>query len=282
MNRRLLILLILFLPTALWAANDCLPPRPDTLKWRTVQYVVRGDLITADNINIVLEGVVSPHPGRPNKWYQRQDEPLAKQAKLFLLKLFANHDMKVGIDYDTVKADRFLREVGHLYYRDKQGQIHSVQQALLKAGLALAATNPPNLKHQQCYYAAEKQARTHGMGIWGVAKKYPALHYPIIPSKDITAQDTGYRIIKGPVKRIVPIHGFEAVNLDTTGIRIPEKDFKRYWKRRDLQALQGKTIEVRGRPYYYKGHMYMIVRHPWSIDRLNPVYGTGRSDQLIK
>ncbi len=272
MKRLLTLLITLTLSAPLLAADDCLPAKPEALKWRTVQYVVRGDLITADNINIVLEGVVAPRPARPNKWYQREDEPLAKQAKLFLLKLFANHDMKVGVEYDTVKVDRFLREVGHLYYRDKQGRIRSVQQALLQAGLALAATNPPNLKHQKCYYRAEKSARERGIGIWGVAKKYPALHYPIIPSNKITAQDTGYRIVKGPVKRIVPIHGFEAVNLDTTGIRIPEKDFKHYWKPRELQALKGKTIEVRGRPYYYKGHMYMIVRHPWSIDRLNPVY----------
>lgn len=279
MKRLLTLLISLALSAPLLAADNCLPADPAALKWRTVQYVVRGDLITADNINIVLEGVVAPRPARPNKWYQREDEPLARQAKLFLLKLFANHDMKVGVDYDKVKADKFLREVGHLYYRDKQGRIHSVQQALLDAGLALAATNPPNLKHQTCYYRAEKSARERGIGIWGVAKKYPELYYPILPSSKITAQDTGYRIIKGPVKRILSIRGFEAVNLDTTGIRIPEADFKRYWKPRDLQALKGQTIEVRGRPYYVKGHMYMIVRHPWSIDRLNPAYG---AEQLVK
>jgi len=282
MKRLLFSLLALLLTPPAWAAETCQPENATTLKWRTVQYVVRGDLITADNINIVLEGVVAPHPARPNKWYQREDEPLAKQAKLFLLKLFANHDMKVGVEYDRIKADKFLREVGHLYWRDKQGRIHSVQQALLEAGLALAATNPPNLKHQKCYYAAEKRARDRGVGIWAVAKKYPDLHYPIIPSDKITAQDTGYRIIKGPVKRIVTIRGFEAVNLDTTGIRIPMQDFKRYWQRSDLRALKGKTIEVRGRPYYVKGHMYMIVRHPWSIDRLNPVYGADKADQLVK
>jgi len=276
MNRIRLILLFLLLTRPLLAA-DCLPTDPSTLKWRTVQYVVRGDLITADNINIALEGLVAPHPARPNKWFQREDEPLAKQAKLFLLKLFANHDMKVGVEYDKIRADKLLRELGHLYWRDKRGRIHSVQQALLEAGLALAATNPPNLKHQKCYYAAEKRARDRGVGIWGVAKKYPDLHYPLIPSRKITAQDSGYRIIRGPVKRIVSIHGFEAINLDTTGIRIPEQDFKRYWKSRDLRALRGKTIEVRGYPYYIKGHMFMIVRHPWSIDRLNPVYNRALS-----
>ncbi len=271
--KNLFALLFCLLPLLASAAkDDCLPSQPDKLQWKKVQYVSNGNKLVVDNHFVMLEGVVAPEPARRNKWFHREDDPLAKQAKLFLLKLFANHDMTVGIEHDQKPYDRFLRELGHLYYRDKQGRIHSVQKALLENGLAMAATNPPNLKHQRCYYAAEKRARQRVVGIWKVAKDYPALKYPIIPSDKIAGDDNGYRIIRGPVMRIVSVRDFEGFNLDTTGIRIPEKDFKRYWKPRMLKRLKGQTVEVRGRPYYVKGHMYMIVRHPYAVNRLNPVY----------
>jgi endonuclease YncB( thermonuclease family) len=262
----------------IWSADhDCLPENPDKLTWHTVQYVSNGNKLIVKNHFVMLEGVVTPQPAQRHKWFHREDDPLAQQTKLFMLKLFANHEMKVGIEHDKVPYDRFLRELAHAYYKDQKGRIHSVQQALLEAGLAIAETNPPNLKHQKCYYAAEKRARKASVGIWRIAKEYPALKYPIIPSDQIAGDDVGYRIIKGPVRRTLSISKFEAINLDTTGIRIPEKDFKRYWRPRMLSQLKGKTIEVRGRPYYVKGHMYMIVRHPWAINLLNPVYGVDRT-----
>jgi len=275
MKNLLSALLMLFSVAAAAVEDDCLPANPDTLQWKKVQYVSNGNKLVVDNHFIMLEGIVAPEPAQRNKWFHREDDPLAKQAKLFLLKLFANHDMTVGIEHDQKQYDRFLRELGHLYYRDKQGRIHSVQKALLENGLAMAATNPPNLKHQRCYYTAEKQARQRVVGIWKVAKDYPALKYPIIPSDRIAGDDSGYRIIRGPVKRLISVSGYEGFNLDTTGIRIPEKDFKRYWKTAMLKRLKGKTVEVRGRPYYVKGHMYMIVRHPYAVNLLNPVYGDG-------
>ncbi len=272
--RRLILTALLIWPLFAAAADDdCLPAQPNKLVWKKVQYVSSGNKLVVDNHYVMLEGVVAPERGRPNKWNHRSDDPLAKQAKLFLLKLFANHDMQVGIEHDRKRYDRFLRELGHLYYRDARGRLHSVQQALLAAGLALAATNPPNLKHQKCYYRTEKAARKAVRGIWRVARQYPDLKYPLIPSDRIDGDDEGYRIVRGPVKRLVSVRGFEGFNLDTTGIRIPEEDFKRYWNKSMLRRLKGRTIEVRGRPYFALGHMYMVVRHPWAIDLLNPVYG---------
>ncbi len=270
-----LLLLLLFSVTATAGEGACLPANPDKLQWKKVQYVSNGNKLIVDNHALLLIGTQAPEPARRNKWFHREDDPLAKQAKLFLLKLFANHDMQVGIEHDTRKFDKFLRELGHLYYRDKQGRLHSVQQALLENGLAMAASEPPNLKHQRCYYAAEKRARQRATGIWKVAEDYPALKYPIIPSDKIAGDDVGYRIIRGPVQQVVSVRGFEGFNLDTTGIRIPEADFKRYWKAGMLKRLKGKTVEVRGRPYYVKGHMYMIVRHPYAVNLLNPVQADG-------
>jgi len=272
MKSLLLPLLILFSITATAGEDDCLPTDPDKLQWKKVQYVSNGNKLVVDNRFLMLEGMVAPEPGRADNWTHREDDPLTRQAKLFLLKLFANHAMEVGIEHDQKVYDRFLRELGHLYYRDKQGRIHSVQVALLENGLAMAATNPPNLKHQRCYYAAEKRARQRVVGIWKVARDYPALKYPLIPSDKIAGDDSGYRIIRGPVQRIISVRGYEGFNLDTTGIRIPKEDFQRYWKKRMLQRLKGKTVEVRGRPYYVKGHMYMVIRHPNTVNLLNPVY----------
>ncbi len=268
----LLALLIIYSTLAQAAAQPCLPENPEKLKWVKVQYVSNGNKLIVENHTLLLEGIVAPEPGQKHKWFHREDDPLAAQAKLFLLKLLANHDMQVGIEHDKQAFDKFLRELGHLYYKDKQGRIHSVQAALLENGYALAATTPPNLKHQQCYYAAEKRARQATRGIWKIAQSYPALKYPLIPSDKIAGDDVGYRIIAGPVKSLVSIRGFKGLNLDTTGIRIPEEDFKKYWSSRMLNQLKDKHIEVRGRPYYVKGHMYMVVRHPYAINLLNPVY----------
>lgn len=266
------LVILLYSAVTLAASEPCLPENPAKLKWAKVQYVSNGSKLVVNNHFVRLEGMVAPEPGQKHKWFHREDDPLTQQAKLFLLKLFANHEMQVGIEHDQQVYDDFLRELGHLYYRDKKGRLHSVQEILLENGYALAATHPPNLKHQLCYYAAEKRARTQGVGVWKIAKDYPALKYPIIPSQKIAGDDVGYRIVRGPVQTIVSVKGFKGFNLDTTGIRIPEEDFKRYWSNRMLNRLKGKTVEVRGRPYYAKGHMYMIIRHPYAVDLLNPVY----------
>jgi endonuclease YncB( thermonuclease family) len=232
--------------------------------WAQASYATNGSNLIIQGQRVRLIGLHAPQIERKQKFHT-PGEPLAKEAQTFLNKLLANNDLEVGVEYDTTKIDKFGRQLVHLFLRDGT----NVQQKILESGFAVNRIQNANIKHAKCYFDAEKKARQGEIQLWDYLAKHPESHFPLAKSSELNSQDEGFRIIQGKVLKVQKSSTNYIINMDTTGIRIPE----RYWDQFDyneIEKLQGQVIEARGQAYLYKSVMFMIVDHPFSIDKLNP------------
>lgn len=255
----------LFSTSALSGTEDCEPIKID--KWVKMDYAVSGNKMVGQGLTYRLIGVYAPLREKKNKFYQK-GQPLTKESQVMLNKILANHNLEVGIEYDKVKVDKFLHPNVHAYV--KQGdKIVSVQRLLLETGLGIAYPEVDNDHHAKCYFQAEQKARERQVGLWGVAAKYPQLHFPIVKSSELTQEDQGFRLIQGPVKMVERSSDNIIINLDTTGIRVKKPDWKRF-KYDKVKKLKDQTIEVRGYGFLYNKAMFIVIQTPLAIDKLNP------------
>lgn len=244
-------------------ADDC--AAQGELTWVNATYAQSGDTVLIQGGRFKLIGTYAPQIPRQHK-FNTPGQPLAKEAQTFLNKILANNDLRVGVEYDTTKIDKFNRQLAHLFLEDGT----NIQQKMIESGYALAYTTSGNTLHQNCYFKAEQTARKNQYQLWDLAAKNPELHFPVAISTELRKSDDGFRIIRGKVEKVDKSSNNYIINMDTTGIRIPKQNWKNF-NYRDIKALKGKTIEVRGIAYFYKGAMFMVIDHPNSIDLLNPI-----------
>ncbi|WP_019557392.1 thermonuclease family protein [Thiomicrorhabdus arctica] len=248
--------------STLAAEDSCAADKIDL--WTKATYATNGSNLIIQGKRVRLNGLYAPQIERKQKFHT-PGEPLAKESQTFFNKLLANNDLEVGVEYDKTKVDEFGRQLVHLFLRDGT----NVQQKILESGFAVTRIENGNIKHMKCYFDAEKKARKGGFQLWDYLAKHPESHFPLAKSSELTSQDEGFRIIQGKVLKVEKSSTNYIINMDTTGIRVP----KRYWDFFDysqIKKLKGQTIEVRGQAYLYQGVMFMIIDHPYSIDKLNP------------
>jgi len=248
-------------------ADDCAPNNIEI--WADASFALKGDTVIIQNKQFRLIGLKAPQIEKKQK-FNTPGQPFAKEAQDRLNKFLANHDLTVGVEYDEKKTDEFYRSYAHLYVKNKQGKILNLQKMMLESGYVLAHSEHPNMLHQQCYYAAEKKARQQEITLWDLAQKRPDIHYPIAESSKLTPDDEGFRIFRGEIVSVSKSSNNYILNMDTTGIRIR----KAHWDQFDykaLQALKGKTVEVRGYGFLFRGAMFVKISSPNAIDLLNPV-----------
>ncbi|MBN2646683.1 MAG: thermonuclease family protein [Thiotrichales bacterium] len=252
----------------LWAANpdNCQNSQPDL--WVDASYALDGSTLLIQNQRVQLIGVYAPQKGKTYK-FNSPSEPMAEAAQTYLNRLLANNDLKIGIVYDQSQTNANRVQQVHAFLQDGR----NLNALMLSSGLALNRTQNANLLYAECYYAAEQQARQQGRGLWDLAATQPELHFPLIQSHEITAEDQGFRIVRGKIVEVLKSDTYYLLNMDTTGIRIP----KRAWSAFDfaqLQTLLGQEVEVRAYAYLFKGHIYMLVEHPYAFDRFQPQSGS--------
>lgn len=258
---RILIFVTAFIFASPLLANVCGPG--ENLHWTQARVALEGNILNINNRQFVLAGVYAPEMGNPAK--RATPRPLSKEAQTYLNRILANNDRKVGIELDEKNIDGFGRLTGHLFLENGR----NIGEMLIEQGLALAETFMPNLKYQECYYAAEKRAREKKLGLWNFALQRPEVKFPLALSSQLSDTDNGFRIISGPVRKVMKTKNNYIVNLDTVGIRVQ----KRNWEQFDfakLQKLEGKTIEVRGYGFVQGGAVYVVIEHPNMINELNP------------
>ncbi|QBZ82090.1 Thermonuclease [Hydrogenovibrio crunogenus] len=247
-------------------ADDCAPKKIDV--WVKASFALSGDTVIIQNKQYRLIGVEAPQIEKKQKFYTN-GQPLAKQSQKKLNTILANHNLRVGVEYDQKRSDEFYRTYVHLYVKEGN-KIINLQKLMLESGLALAQSEPPNNLHQKCYYQAEKTARQNKIALWSLVEKRPDLNYPIAPSSNITTDDEGYHIFKGKIVKVDKSSNNYILNMDTTGIRIRKADWE-HFDYDQLEALEGKVIEARGYGFLFQGAMFVKIHSPYAIDRLNPV-----------
>lgn len=216
-----------------------------------VRYVHDGDTLwLTDGRKVRIIGINTPELARDDT----PTEPLAEQARDELRQLLGK-SASVLLRYGKEKTDRYGRLLAHLYLNNGQ----NISAWLLRRGLALSLTIPPNLGHFECYQRAEQQARRQQKGLW--SKR----HTRLLHADSLPASTRGFQIIRGRVQRIGHSRNTVWINFNRKfALRIIRKDLA-YFKDTDFEKLKGKQLEVRGWVQYHKHQLRMRIRHPASM-----------------
>lgn len=219
-----------------------------TLETAHIRHVHDGDTVWLhDGRKVRIIGINTPELARD----ETPAEPLAVQARDELRQLIGQSN-QVRLRYGKEKTDRYGRLLAHLYLNNGQ----NISEWLLRRGLALSLTVPPNLWQTECYQRAEQQARLQQKGLW--SKR----HARLLNADSLPDTTRGFQIIRGKVQRIGHSRNAVWVNFNRKfALRIVRKDLS-YFSGIDFDKLKGKQLEVRGWVQYHKHQLRMRIRHP--------------------
>lgn len=227
-----------------------------------VEYVHDGDTVTlANGRKLRFIGVDTPEMGDD----QKPAEPLAVEARDYVRKLLERHNHKIKLLYDEEPADRYRRRLAHVFLPDDR----SLAEILLQNGLATALVVPPNTRYTACYAAAEKTARDKRKGLWVLPRYQPITVGRLLP------ETTGFRIVRGEVRRVTRGQRADYIYVGQPGsdkilrVKIAKED-RPLFDATFLNALAGRTVEIRSRIYHEKGRFFARIRHATALQILNP------------
>lgn len=127
---------------------------PDKILASIVDYVVDGDTVelrTGERIRLI--GINTPETG----------QPYSSDAKNKLKKLIEGKQVK--LEKDITDKDQYGRLLRYIWLDNV-----FVNLEMVKQGYANSYTYPPDVKYQEQFLSAEKQARESKIGLWAPAK----------------------------------------------------------------------------------------------------------------
>ncbi len=199
--------------------------------------------------------VTSPHSGKDCT--PTPDQPLARDARAQLTNLVRRQQVTLSFEHE--RHDRYGRLLAHVLLADGQ----SVEEILLRQGLAWMVAIPPNIEQFGRLQVAEQEARAGQAGIWNE----PA--YKPVPAERLTPKNTGFYLIEGTVQAWRLRH--QVIYFDLApGVTlvVPNKDWKKYFPGKPAD-LAGRRVVARGWLTEYKGGLRMRVPHPAMLTLLN-------------
>jgi micrococcal nuclease len=128
----------------------------------TVSRVVDGDTVEVSpavdgNEEVRLIGMDTPETEDPSE----EVEPLGPEASAFATDALTGRS--VGLEFDVEREDQYGRLLAYVYLGG--GMFNEV---LVEEGLAQAYPYEPNTRYEGRFAAAQEEARTAGIGIWGL------------------------------------------------------------------------------------------------------------------
>jgi micrococcal nuclease len=140
------------------AAND--QPSPNGEMTAVVKRVVDGDTFEiSSGEKVRMIGVDTPETVKPN----HPVEPYGKEASEFSKKLLTGQT--VTLKFDVEPHDRYGRLLAYVYMADGT----FVNEKLVRDGYARIMTVPPNVAYADLFLEAERDAREHNRGLWGLS-----------------------------------------------------------------------------------------------------------------
>jgi endonuclease YncB( thermonuclease family) len=236
------LLCAISLTTPAW--GDC--PEPPRTAQARVAHVIDGDtLVLADGRRLRLIGIDTPELGREGG----TDQPFAVKARKELLDSIGRGRGLVRLLLGIETRDRHGRSLAHVY--DASG--HNLNEHLLRRGLAAVSSFPPNLRFADCYRQAEAAARRARAGLWRL---------PPTEAHALTPQARGFRRVRGRVHAVGQTGDGLRITLEGgLELRVKGQD-QVYFDQDFLKGLPGRSVEVRGWLYRYRGEPRMRLRHP--------------------
>lgn len=164
-----LFLLLLFLPVLTPASPISRDRGPDM-----VVQIVDGDTLTVQHNGraekIRLIGIDAPESSINNK--TKKDAArgngdvetitkMGKEATRFVRKIVKPGD-PIVIEFDKQTRDKYGRLLGYVYL--SSGKM--LNEEIVKAGYATLLTYPPNVKYQNRFLKAYREARENNRGLW--------------------------------------------------------------------------------------------------------------------
>lgn len=134
------------------------PKAQDTFK---VTRVIDGDTVELENGSKVRYiGIDTPETVDPRKPVQC----FGKEASRFNKQLVEGK--VVRLEKDVSETDKYSRLLRYVYVGDT-----FVNDYLVRQGYGHSSSFPPDVKYQEQFLQAQKEAREKGLGLWSLCKK---------------------------------------------------------------------------------------------------------------
>jgi len=166
-------------PTPTWTPTTA-PNNPDILLVKVAR-VIDGDTIEIEGGQRVRYiGIDTPELGQNADCYAREAYEKNKE-------LVGNEI--VGLEKDVSETDRYGRLLRYVYMGDLL-----INDVLVREGYANASSYPPDVKYQERFRGAEREARENSRGLWascgvqGAATSQPTITFA--PTKPATISNT--------------------------------------------------------------------------------------------
>ena len=241
-----------FLVVLLWGGvvnAACRPTGPSAQA--TVAHHYDGDTLRlADGRRVRLLGIDTPEMN-----YRRGvPQPLARQALARTQSLLPRGG-PVRLTRDRRTQDRYGRELAHAFRPDGS----SVEETLLREGLAVAFILPPNVALADCLLAAERDARSARRGLWSLPAYRPQ------PVASVPA-DGNYHLVRGHITSAQRRGDWVLLQLDRRlQLRIARADWPAFAPA-DHLAWRGRMVIARGKIQAYRGRPQLRLWHPSQIE----------------
>ena len=229
-------------------AQQCVADTTDLERHR-VERVVDGDTLHLDGGDSVrLIGVNTPEIGRDG----RADEPLARDAQKALAGMLGSSPM-VWLQDGEQSRDRYDRRLAYAF--DENGA--SLSGRIIARGLGFHVVVAPNDRYAACLQTQEDLARAGRSGIW----VDPAFAARAV--RALRPGEGGFARVRDRVTRVsFKENGWWVQMGGKLGVQI-DGDARTLFSQKELRALQGREIEVRGWLVPMRGDWWMMnLDHP--------------------
>lgn len=126
--------------------------------------VIDGDtievLMNGQNLKIRYIGVDTPETVDPRRGVQCFGKQASDENKQLV------EGKEVFLEKDVSETDKYNRLLRYVYLPINEGSLLFVNDYLVRAGFAKSSTYPPDVKHQERFSAAQKEAQEKGLGLW--------------------------------------------------------------------------------------------------------------------
>jgi micrococcal nuclease len=149
-------------------------PRSPDQRGDTLVKVVDGDTLSIAHNgrveNIRLIGIDTPESRRNEKAKKdaarsngdiQKITKLGKEATRFVRSVVKPGD-RIAIEFDKQTRDKYGRLLGYVYLSNGK----MLNEEIVKAGYASLLTYPPNVRYQDRFLRAYRQARENNRGLW--------------------------------------------------------------------------------------------------------------------
>jgi len=229
----------------------------------TVVNVIDGDTVELqDGRHVRIIGINTPEKRRN----ETPAEPLAKQATSSLKAIINKNNRQLQLRLGEEFRDRYGRTLAHLFLPNGD----NLTALLLRQGMGLSISIPPNLNYQDCYQAAEHYARQLNRGIWSNP------YFNIRSTATLSKHDTGFLRVQGVVSRLGESNDALWFNLGTGfAVRLPKDKLQYFskWPSPLPNHLKDKLITLRGWVYYVqkRNELRINLYHPNMIESIQPL-----------